>query len=43
LNWNPKWSLEKSLRKIMEWNKKVKILGYKKTCEEQINTFLTNK
>jgi len=43
LKWNPKWSLEKSLRKIMEWNKKVKILGYKKTCEEQINTFLTNK
>ena len=43
LNWNPKWSLEKSLRKIIEWNKKVKILGYKKTCEEQINNFLTNK
>jgi len=43
LKWNPKWSLEKSLRKIIEWNKKVKILGYKKTCEEQINNFLTNK
>ncbi len=43
LKWNPKWSLEKSLRKIIEWNKKVKILGYKKTCEKQINIFLTNK
>ena len=43
LKWNPKWSLEKSLRKIIEWNKKVKILGYKKTCEEQINIFLANK
>ena len=40
LKWKPRWSLNKSLNKIIEWNKSVKIKGYKQMCEQQIKDYL---
>ena len=40
LKWKPRWSLNKSLNKILEWNKSVKIKGYKQMCEQQIKDYL---
>ena len=40
LNWSPKWNLNKSLQKILEWNMKVKKNKYLNTCKEQIIEFI---
>ena len=40
LKWYPKWSLNKSLSKIIEWNNYAKLKGYKRICEEQIQNYL---
>ena len=40
LKWHPRWSLVKSLNKILEWNNNSKFKGYKKMCEEQIKNYL---
>ena len=41
LKWYPKWSLNKSLSKIIEWNNHAKLRGYKRVCEEQIQNYLS--
>ncbi len=40
LKWHPKWNLNKSLNKILEWNYYAKKIGYKKMCENQIKNYL---
>ena len=40
LKWSPRWSLNNSLNKIIEWNKYAKKEGYKTTCEKQIKNYL---
>lgn len=40
LNWYPKWNLETSLKKIIEWNVKIKNINTRKICEDQIVEFL---
>ncbi len=40
LKWSPRWSLNNSLNKIIEWNKDAKKDGYKTTCEKQIKNYL---
>ena len=40
LKWKPRWSLNKSLNKILEWNNNSKFKDYKKMCEEQIKNYL---
>ena len=40
LKWHPRWSLVKSLNKILEWNNNSKFKDYKKMCEEQIKNYL---
>ena len=40
LNWYPKWNLNKSLSKILEWNYNAKKVGYKTMCEDQIKNYL---
>tara|TARA_B100000029_G_scaffold10206_1_gene11139 strand:- start:194 stop:1276 length:1083 start_codon:yes stop_codon:yes gene_type:complete len=42
LNWNPKWSLNKSLKKILDWQKLSKNYNPKKVCEDQIRDFILN-
>ena len=41
LKWHPRWSLNKSLNKILEWNNKRKSKDYKKMCENQIKNYLS--
>ena len=41
LKWYPKWSLNKSLSKIIEWNNNARSKGYKRICEEQIQNYLS--
>ena len=41
LKWHPRWSLNKSLNKILEWNNNAKSKGYKKVCEDQIKNYLS--
>jgi len=41
LKWHPRWSLNKSLNKILEWNNKPKSKDYKKMCENQIRNYLS--
>ena len=41
LKWYPKWSLNKSLSKIIEWNNHAKSRGYKRICEDQIQNYLS--
>ena len=40
LKWKPRWTLEQSLKKILEWNEDVKWKNYKQICEEQIKAYL---
>ena len=40
INWHPKWTLDKSLSKIVEWNKQIKFKSYLNVCEDQIKDFL---
>ena len=40
LKWSPRWSLNNSLNKIIEWNKDAKKEGYKNICEKQIKNYL---
>lgn len=42
LKWHPKWSLNKSIDKIVAWNKKYKKNPYK-GCVDQIKEFLKDK
>ncbi len=42
LKWHPKWSINKSLNKIIEWNEKVKGNNYTKVCIEQIKDYIKN-
>lgn len=40
LKWHPRWSLEKSMNKILEWNKNIKKNKSREICESQIKEFL---
>ena len=40
LNWHPKWSLEKSMNKILDWNRDIKFKNPRKVCTNQIKDFL---
>ena len=40
LNWRPKWGLNKSLNKILEWNNNIKIEKPLDVCLKQIREFL---
>ncbi len=40
INWHPKWTLDRSLSKIVEWNKQIKFKSYLDVCEDQIKDFL---
>jgi len=40
LKWHPRWSLNQSLKKILEWNQGIKNKNYRKVCEEQIKNYL---
>ena len=40
INWHPKWTLEKSLDKIVEWNNKARQKKCREICEDQIFDFL---
>jgi len=42
LNWLPKWPINKSLDKIIEWNKKIKITKVSDICYQQIAEYLKN-
>lgn len=43
LDWKPKWSINKTLNKIIEWNKKAKHLTPYKVCLDQILEYLEAK
>ena len=40
LNWHPKWSLEKSMNKILDWNRDIKFKNPREVCSNQIKDFL---
>ena len=40
LNWKPKWSINKSLDKIIEWNEKIKTINPVNVCLEQIKEYI---
>mgnify|MGYP006177409333 FL=1 len=40
LKWHPKWGLNKSLKKILEWNKQIKSNNCLEICKNQIKEFL---
>ena len=42
LNWHPKWSINKSLDKIIEWNKKILQKKTSDVCYEQIKEYLND-
>jgi CDP-glucose 4,6-dehydratase len=39
-NWHPKWTLDKSLNKIIQWNKQIKYKNCLEVCKKQILEFL---
>jgi len=43
LKWHPKWSINKSLDKIIEWNEKVKKNRYASVCIDQIKDYINDK
>jgi len=43
LKWYPKWNLDKSLKKILEWHNLTKFKNPRIVCENQIRTFLLEK
>jgi CDP-glucose 4,6-dehydratase len=42
LKWKPKWNLNYSLEKILEWNIRVNKKNAQKLCFEQIKDYLHN-
>ena len=40
LKWYPKWSLEKSLNKILDWHYLIKNRNPRNICESQIKEFI---
>ena len=42
LNWHPKWELNKSIDKILEWNSVENKNNALKICQIQIKEFLEN-
>lgn len=40
LKWYPKWSLDKSIDKILEWNRDIKLKNPRTICKNQISDFL---
>ena len=42
LKWHPKWSINKSLDKIIEWNIKVKRQKHAKVCVQQIKEYISD-
>ena len=40
LKWHPKWSLEKSMNKILDWNRDIKFKNPREVCTNQIKDFL---
>ena len=40
INWYPKWSLDKSLKKIIQWNKEIKYKNSLDVCKDQILEFI---
>tara|TARA_X000000368_G_C23022232_1_gene708518 strand:- start:28 stop:1095 length:1068 start_codon:yes stop_codon:yes gene_type:complete len=42
IDWHPKWSLDKSLNKIIEWNKQIKFEKVVDVCKRQIKDFLNS-
>ena len=43
LQWHPKWSINKSLDKIIEWNEKVKENKYVNVCIQQIRDYMKDR
>ena len=43
LFWYPKWSLDKTLEKILEWNLSIKDKSPRLVCEKQIKQYLKNQ
>ena len=43
LKWHPKWSINKSLNKIIEWNINVKPNKYANVCIKQIQDYIKDK
>jgi len=42
LNWFPRWGLEKTLLRIIEWHKLKAVEGSRKLCIAQINEYMEN-
>jgi len=42
LKWHPKWSIDKSLDKIIEWNMKVKKNKYSEVCFQQVKDYMND-
>ena len=40
LNWRPKWNLKKTMNKILDWNRDVKIKNPREVCSNQIKNFI---
>ena len=40
IGWKPKWGLNTSLNKILEWNNKIKVNKPLNVCRTQIKEFL---
>ena len=40
LNWRPKWSINKTLDMVLEWNLKILNSDPHKVCLEQIKTYI---
>ena len=42
LKWHPKWSIDKSLDKIIEWNMKVKKNKHSEVCFQQVKDYMND-
>jgi CDP-glucose 4,6-dehydratase len=42
LKWHPKWSIDKSLDKIIEWNMKVKKNKHAEVCFQQVKDYMND-
>ena len=42
IKWTPIWTLNKSLKKIIEWNYQIKSKKYLDVCQQQIKEFLNS-
>ena len=43
LSWKPRWSINKTLEKIIEWNERIKFNKPKEVCIEQIKSYLNSR